>query len=205
MKKSYILALSKCCCARSATAGQAARNFLLLLAVIGLVLWFRSSSALASAYGMAVTAMMLLTTLMIGYVVFRIWRWNIFLALPVFLLLLSIDIGLVASSATKFVDGGWLPVGVAALLVFIFATWRKGMSRFNCNSPPASPLPMSWQSTGAFSARRARPFISPQIRPTFLLRCCITLQANHVLHEHVVIVTIQVALKPLSRRPSACQ
>ena len=89
-------------------------NLLLLLAVIALVLGFRSSAALAAAFGLAVTATMVLTTLMIGFVVFRIWRWNPIVTAPLYALLLVLDLGLFAASATKFWDGGWLPVSIAA-------------------------------------------------------------------------------------------
>ena len=95
------------------TRGQVfapAVNLLLFLAVIALVLGFRSSAALAAAFGLAVTATMVLTTLMIGFVVFRIWRWNPILSVPLYAVLLVLDLGLFTASATKFLDGGWLPV-----------------------------------------------------------------------------------------------
>ena len=92
-------------------------NLLLCLAVIALVLGFRSSAALAAAFGLAVTATMVLTTLMIGFVVFRIWRWNPVWAVPLYAVLLVLDVGLFAASATKFADGGWLPVTIAVILV----------------------------------------------------------------------------------------
>ena len=101
-------------------------NLLLFLAVIALVLAFRSSAALAAAFGLAVTATMVLTTLMIGFVVFRIWRWNPVLSVPLYAVLLMLDVGLFAASATKFLDGGWLPVTIAAILVLLFTTWREG-------------------------------------------------------------------------------
>jgi KUP system potassium uptake protein len=92
-------------------------NAILFVAVVGLVLGFGSSSRLAAAFGLAVTATMVLTTLMIGYVIFRIWRWNRLWAVPLYGVLLLFDLGLFAASATKFAAGGWLPASVAVVLV----------------------------------------------------------------------------------------
>ena len=89
-------------------------NTMLFVAVVAIVLGFRSSAALAAAFGLAVTATMVLTTLMIGYVIFRIWKWNPLWAVPLYIVLLSLDLGLFAASSTKFLAGGWLPVAIAS-------------------------------------------------------------------------------------------
>ena len=96
----------------SAERGQIfapAVNALLCLAVIGLVLGFRSSTALAAAFGFAVTSTMVLTTLMMGYVIFRIWRLRKAWAVPLYAVLLASDAALFGASATKIPDGAWPP------------------------------------------------------------------------------------------------
>ena len=171
-------------------------NILLFVSVVALVLGFRTSSDLASAYGVAVTATMLLTTLMIGFVVFRIWRWNLFLALPVFLLLLTIDLGLVASSATKLLDGGWLPIGVAMILVFTFATWRKGMSLLRQQlATTMSVADVLSKTPTVYRPESAAVYLTSDKSavPVALIH---NLQVNHVLHARTVILTLHTALRP---------
>ena len=101
-------------------------NAILFVAVVGLVIGFGSSSRLAAAFGLAVTATMVLTTLMIGYVIFRIWALEPAVGGPALRDLLLFDLGLFAASATKFAASGWLPATVAIVLVTLFATWQKG-------------------------------------------------------------------------------
>ena len=172
-------------------------NAILFVAVIGLVLGFGSSSRLAAAFGLAVTATMVLTTLMIGYVIFRIWRWNRLWAVPLYGVLLLFDLGLFAASATKFADGGWLPASVAIVLVVLFATWRKGRTLIKADLE-ANALP-----TDAFLATAAKALRVPGLAvyltsseegvPPALLH---NLKHNHVLHERVYLVTVETALTP---------
>lgn len=172
-------------------------NALLLVAVIALVLGFRSSSALAAAFGLAVTLTMVLTTLMIGFVVFRIWRWNPLWAVPVYAILLLLDLGLFAASATKFLDGGWLPVTIAAVLVLIFDTWRRGRALLNRKlAEETMPLDAFLKSTAKVQRIPATAIYltsSSEGVPPALLH---NLKYNLVLHERVFIVTIETALTP---------
>jgi KUP system potassium uptake protein len=172
-------------------------NAVLFAAVVGLVLGFGSSSRLAAAFGLAVTATMVLTTLMIGYVIFRIWRWNRLWAIPLYGVLLLFDLGLFAASATKFAAGGWLPAIVAIALVTLFATWRKGRTLIKADLE-ANALP-----TDAFLATAAKATRVPGLAvyltsseegvPPALLH---NLKHNHVLHERVYLVTVETALTP---------
>lgn len=171
-------------------------NALLFLAVVALVLGFKTSSALASAYGLAVTATMLLTTLMIGFVVMRIWRWNILLALPLFLLLLLIDIGLVASSATKLLDGGWLPIGVAAFLVFVFSTWRRGMILLQQQLATTMTLDQILVETKSLVRPPSTAIYLTSNSSALPVALAHNLRVNHALHEHTVILTLRTALRP---------
>ena len=99
-------------------------NALLCVAVIGLVLGFRSSAGLAAAFGFAVTSTMVLTTLIMGFVMFRIWRLRMIWAGPLYVVLLAFDAALFGASATKIPDGAWLPLVIAAMLMLLFTTAR---------------------------------------------------------------------------------
>jgi KUP system potassium uptake protein len=102
-------------------------NAIICVMVLGLILTFRSSDALAAAYGFAVTSTMVLTTLMIGFVMFRIWRVSLFWSVPLYAVLLTFDLALFAASSTKIPDGAWLPLCIAALMMLLFTTWSRGL------------------------------------------------------------------------------
>lgn len=172
-------------------------NALLFIAVVGLVLGFGSSSRLAAAFGLAVTTTMVLTTLMIGYVIFRIWRWNPIWAAPLYGVLLVLDLGLFAASATKFMAGGWLPATVAVTLVTVFATWRKGRALVTADLE-AGALPTDLFLATARKAIRVPGLAvyltsSSEGVPPALLH---NLKHNHVLHQRVYLLTVETALTP---------
>ena len=101
-------------------------NWLMLLSVIALVLAFKSSGALAAAYGIAVSGTMLITTMLVGFVVYlgrSTYRWLTLAALGCFALL---EIGFFASNLTKLEQGGWLPLSLGALIFIALTTWRDG-------------------------------------------------------------------------------
>ena len=172
-------------------------NTLLVIAVIALVLGFGSSTALAAAFGLAVTATMVLTTLMIGFVVFRIWRWNPLWAVPLYAVLLLLDLGLFAASATKFTDGGWLPVTIAAGLVVVFSTWHRGRSLLHVRlSNGTIPVEVFLKSTAdATRVPATAVYLTSQTEgvPPALLH---NLKCNLVRHERTLLVTVETALEP---------
>jgi KUP system potassium uptake protein len=172
-------------------------NAFLLIAVIALVLGFRSSSALAAAFGLAVTATMVLTTLMIGFVVFRVWRWNPLWAIPLYSVLLVLDIGLFAASATKFMDGGGLPITVAIVLGVLFDTWRRGRRLLNRKLADDSiPITVFLKSIAHTQRVPATAIYLTSHRegvPPALLH---NLKYNHIIHAHVLLVTVETVLTP---------
>ena len=101
-------------------------NWLLMLGCVGLVLGFQSSSNLASAYGIAVTMTMLITTLLFYRVAREGWAWSTLKALAVCIPLLVVDIAFVAANIPKVATGGWFPLVVGLLLVTLMTTWRQG-------------------------------------------------------------------------------
>ncbi len=101
-------------------------NWLLMFAVIGLVLGFRSSDALASAYGIAVSGTMLVTTLLLGVVAHYLWRWNAAAIAAVMGILALVDAMFFISNSLKILDGGWFPLLVGAIAFTLMSTWRRG-------------------------------------------------------------------------------
>jgi KUP system potassium uptake protein len=96
-------------------------NLMLLVMVVTAVLFFKSSNALAAAYGIAVTGTMLLTDFLGIYVAIKIARWNVFLVLIGAIFFILLDLAFFTSNATKFMDGGWFPLGMSVVMVIAMA------------------------------------------------------------------------------------
>jgi KUP system potassium uptake protein len=172
-------------------------NGLLCVTVIGLVLGFRSSAALASAFGFAVTSTMVLTTLIMGFVIFRIWRRRTILAGLLYAVLLAFDLALFGASATKIPDGAWLPLVIAALLMLLFTTWARGRALLAARlAHEAMPVASFLRSTA--SVPRVPGFAVYFTRdaagvPAALLH---SLKHFRTLHERVLLLTMQTAMVP---------
>ncbi|MFL6720708.1 MAG: potassium transporter Kup [Sphingomonas sp.] len=173
-------------------------NWGLLAMVIILVLGFRESGKLASAYGIAVTGTMLITTIMLGFLVFQVWRWNRLLATATIGLFLIVDSTYFASNITKIPDGGWFPLLVAAISFTVLTTWAKGRQLLRKRlSESALPLAVFIKSV-AKSVHRVRGtsvFLSASsdVVPAALLH---NLKHNQVLHERVIILNVKVEEVP---------
>ncbi len=114
-------------------------NVLLFIAVVLAIVGFRGSSALAGAYGIAVSGTMLCTTMLIVVVAQRMWRLSLPLLALCVLPFLLLDGTLVAACALKFFDGGWFPMAVGAVLLLGMTTWRRGRQLMR-SAGPATPL-----------------------------------------------------------------
>jgi len=173
-------------------------NWGLLLMVILLVLGFRESGRLASAYGIAVTGTMLITTLMLAVLVFQVWHWNRPASVAIFSVFLLVDGAFFASNITKIPDGGWFPLLIAAIGFTVLTTWAKGRALLGRRiAESALPLSVFIKSATA-SAHRVRGtavFLSTSADhvPAALLH---NLKHNQVLHERVVILTVKVEEVP---------
>src|SRR5258706_1449568 len=99
-------------------------NMLLFVSVILLVLMFRSSSALASAYGIAVTGTMVVTGMMGFVVIWRVWRWSPFAAAALIAPFLFLDLTFLAANLLKVFEGGWVPLALRAVVMLLMYTWR---------------------------------------------------------------------------------
>jgi len=173
-------------------------NWGLLAMVVILVLGFQESGKLASAYGIAVTGTMLITSTMLGVMMIYVWRWNRFVAYGATALFLIVDGAYFASNITKIPDGGWFPLLVAAISFTILTTWAKGRLLMRKRlSESALPLEVFIKSA-ASSVHRVRGtsvFLSTSsdVVPAALLH---NLKHNQVLHERVLILNVKVEEVP---------
>jgi KUP system potassium uptake protein len=174
-------------------------NWLLLIFVLLLVLTFRSSGNLASAYGIAVTGTMVITSLMVGILVFTIWKWNRWAAGLLVGAFLIVDGAYFASNVTKIPDGGWFPLLVGACAFTVLTTWATGRRLLRERLfESAMPLDLFIKTAASRSIRRVpgtAVFLSasPEGAPPALLH---NLKHNKVLHERIVILTVKVMGRP---------
>ncbi|GJD93613.1 potassium transporter Kup [Methylobacterium iners] len=168
-------------------------NWWLLIAVVFLVVLFKSSSALAAAYGIAVTGDMVITSCLLFIVAWRFWRWSPLLAALVIAPFLLIELVFLSANALKLLQGGWLPLMVGAGLVFVMWTWRKGSDLIVEEIHRArQPLSAFMQKTEVSSLQRVpgtAVFLTgtPGDTPGALLH---NLKHNRVLHAHNLILTV---------------
>ncbi|MFI4987351.1 MAG: potassium transporter Kup [Alphaproteobacteria bacterium] len=168
-------------------------NFLLLVAVIALVLGFKSSDNLGAAYGIAVTGTMSLTTVLACTYMVGVVGWKPIIALPLFGVFLVVDLAFFAANMLKVDQGGWFPLLVAAFLYVLMSTWMRGRTvLFSQRGRDALPL-----ETFLKSIRPGHPeripgtaiFMTGNIDqvPAAMLH---NLKHNKVLHERVVLMTV---------------
>ena len=175
-------------------------NWLLLMFVLLLVLTFRSSGNLASAYGIAVTGTMVITSLMLGILVFTIWKWNRWAAGLLIGAFVIVDGAYFASNVTKIPDGGWFPLLVGACAFTVLTTWANGRRLLRERLfESAMPLDLFIKTAASKSIRRVpgtAVFLSasPEGAPQALLH---NLKHNKVLHERIVILTVKILSRPL--------
>ena len=175
-------------------------NAILLMCVVVLVLAFGSSANLATAYGIAVTGEMLVTTIL-AFVVYRyLWKWSVPLAVAMLAPLAVIEIGLFAANLTKFLEGGYLPLTVAALLTIVMATWVRGtrivQEKSRAESIPLTTLISSLQKSGNVQhVKGTAMFLTaePVVAPPALLH---NLKHNQTLHARNYIVTVATTNAP---------
>jgi KUP system potassium uptake protein len=173
-------------------------NWGLLAMVVLLVVGFGQSGRLASAYGIAVTGTMLITTLMLAVLVFRVWKWNRLLASATIGLFLVVDSVYFASNITKIPDGGWFPLLVAAVTFTVLTTWAKGRQLMRARlAESALPLEVFVKSAAStvHRVRGTSVFLSTSADavPAALLH---NLKHNQVLHERVLILNVKVGGVP---------
>jgi KUP system potassium uptake protein len=174
-------------------------NVLLLAGVLLLVMLFRSSSALASAYGIAVTGTMVVTGLMAIVVIFRGWRWPLWAAIALMAPLLLIDLIFLGANLLKVFEGGWMPLALGALVMVVMYTWRRGsrllFEKTRKTEVPLDPLVASLERKPPHRVPGTAVFFTsdPACAPTAMMH---SLKHYKVLHEKNVILTIEHAPVP---------
>ena len=174
-------------------------NWALMLACIGLVVGFGSSSALAAAYGVAVTTTMVITTLLFYAVAREHWGWSRPVALGVASLFMVVDLSFWAANLTKIPAGGWFPLLVAGVVFLLMTTWKTGR-RVLARRMKAREIPLA----DFLESIRAHPparvcgtavfmFRDADSTPRALLH---NLKHNKVLHEQVVLLSVVTEAAP---------
>jgi KUP system potassium uptake protein len=169
-------------------------NWILLAGVVLAVLAFRSSSALAGAYGIAVTLTMVITTIMTFFVVHDAWKMPKPLAIGATLFFLSIDSFLFAGCIIKFFDGGWLPLAMGLTLYLVMTTWSRGrelvVDTIRRDGLDLNTFIEHIDSGHTHLAKRTAIYAvaNPETVPQALLH---NMKHNQVLHEKNIILTVE--------------
>jgi KUP system potassium uptake protein len=176
-------------------------NWLLLVSVLTLVLAFRSSAALAYAYGTAVTGTISITTLLFFYYARHQWRWPLWIVLTGGGTLLAIDLLFFAANLTKVTHGAWLPLLIGITIFTIFTTWQRGrelvtqkrdleegplpefIAQLHAMRPPLHRVP----GTAIFLNRG---------KTTAPLAMRANVEHNEILHENVIILSVETKTAP---------
>jgi KUP system potassium uptake protein len=174
-------------------------NMLLAIGVVLLIVLFRSSSALASAYGIAVTGTMVVTAMMGFVVIWRVWKWSPIAAAALIAPFLFLDLSFLAANLLKVFEGGWVPLALGSVVMLLMYTWRRG-SRLLFEKSRKLEFPLA--DLVAMLEKRPPQRVSgtavfltsdPVSAPTALMH---SLKHYKVLHEKNVILTIETAPTP---------
>jgi KUP system potassium uptake protein len=174
-------------------------NILLFISVILLVLMFRSSSALAAAYGISVTGTMVVTAMMGFVVIWRVWGWSPFAAAALIAPFLFLDLTFLAANLLKVFEGGWVPLALGAIVMLLMYTWKRGSRLLFEKSRklefPLADLVAMLEKRPPQRVPGTAVFLTsdPVSAPTALMH---SLKHYKVLHEKNVILTIQTAPTP---------
>ncbi len=173
-------------------------NWLLMVSVFVLVLSFKSSSALASAYGIAVTGTMIIDTIL-AYIVFQeLWHWTKLTSVAFLSTFLVVDILFFSSNSLKIPTGGWLPLVVATVLFLILTTWlwgRKLLSQYMDERRTLFEDLEEKISSKLVKVGGTAIYLTRSLHgvPQVLLH---NLEHNHVLHERIMVLTIVTTNEP---------
>jgi KUP system potassium uptake protein len=174
-------------------------NWGMAVATILIVLGFQSSSALAAAYGIAVTVTMVITALLLHVVATSRWGWPPWVALMVTTIFLAVDLAFFGANLIKIPSGGWLPLVIAAGVFTLMTTWKTGRrlvaERLTARATPLDVFMASIKALNPARVHGTAVFMTaqPQGTPPALVH---NLRHNKVLHEHVVILTVRTAPRP---------
>ena len=174
-------------------------NWMLLIGILALVVFFRSSSALASAYGISVTGEMVMSSMLAFIVVWKVWKWPIWVAVAIVAPFLSMEIIFLSANLLKVFDGGYLPLTLAACVATCMWTWVRGselvFEKSHRENIQLNDLIKMLGKSHPVRVGGTAVFLTsdPEIAPSALLH---NLKHNNVLHAKNIIMTVHVVTTP---------
>ncbi|HYC14085.1 MAG TPA: KUP/HAK/KT family potassium transporter, partial [Stellaceae bacterium] len=168
-------------------------NVFLLVAVAALVLGFKTSDNLGTAYGIAVTGTMTITTLLAFVYMVGVRGWNPTFSIPLFILFLTVDVFFFGANLLKIEEGGWFPIAIATIVYIVMATWMRGR-RLVVTARQRNSMPLDMFLASIRPDRPRAPgtaiFMTSEVSkvPGALLH---NLKHNKFLHERVVLMSVQ--------------
>ena len=172
--------------------------WLAMIAVILLVLVFQRSANLTAAYGIAVTGAMAIDNFLLAVVLFHMWRWRTWAAVPLLALFFLLDAAYLGANLTKIPDGGWVPLMMGLAIFTLLTTWSRGRALMRQNMAEGT-IPIEVFAKSAHSSAARVPgtavFMASTNHgvPSALLH---NIKHNKVLHERVVILTVAIQSVP---------
>ncbi|NLA30076.1 MAG: potassium transporter Kup [Propionibacterium sp.] len=177
-------------------------NWLLFVGVLALMLGFRSSNALAAAYGLSVTGMLVTTTILLTLMAIHVWHWPMWRVLVRIVPVAVLELVYLAANLTKIVHGGWLPLTVALIIVTVMATWMTGshyvLGRRGEIEGPLTDFLNRIKSTVTARVPGEAVYLhaNPNSAPLALKE---NVRFNRALHERVYVVRVKTASIPRVR------
>jgi len=172
-------------------------NGLLVVAVCLFVIGFGSSGALGSAYGAAVAGTMFISAILGALLARTRWGWPLWIVLPVFGALLTIDAIFLLANLAKFSQGAWVPLLLSLVMFGVFTTWRSGRrllrTALHATAVPLPQLAELLATTTRVPGTAIFLASDPRYVPTALMR---NLEHNHVVHERVVLLNMEIVRSP---------
>jgi KUP system potassium uptake protein len=174
-------------------------NWFLAISCVLIVIGFQSSAALAAAYGIAVALTMLITGTLLPVVGRMRWKWSLPVVFAFVLVFVTIDVSYVAGNAFKILQGGWLPLAIAALIFTLMTTWKTGRrlvaERLTARAYPLEEFVAAVTANPPTRVPGTAVFMTaqPTGTPAALAH---NLRYNKILHEHVIVLTVTTAPVP---------
>jgi KUP system potassium uptake protein len=181
-------------------------NWALMIAVIFLVLFFRSSSNLAAAYGIAVTGAMFIDTILLAAVLVTLWSWPLWKAAPLVIAFIIVDMAYLGANLLKVPSGGWVPLVIGLAIFTLLTSWSRGRALMRASMADGA-IPMEVFAKSAHSSATRVPgtaiFMASTASgvPSALLH---NIKHNKVLHERVVILTVAIQDVPFVDEAERC-
>lgn len=182
-------------------------NWALMSMVLLLVLFFRTSSNLGAAYGIAVTGAVFIDSCLLAVVLFSLWKWNRLLSVAILAVFFTVDTAYLASNLTKIPDGGWFPLLIGLIVFTLLTTWARGrklmMERMREAAMPIKVF-ISSAATSAARVPGTAVFMTSAADgvPHALLH---NLKHNKVLHERVILLTVKIPDVPFVDPAKRCK